>query len=50
MSQVVIENPIINSPFDEPTRHFRFNDKGVANGEAAGMGTSFKKLTEINAI
>jgi hypothetical protein len=25
MSQVVIENPIINSPFDEPTRHFRFS-------------------------
>jgi type III restriction enzyme len=26
MSQVVIENPIINSPFDEPTRHFRFSE------------------------
>ncbi len=25
MSQVVIENPIINSPFDEPTRHFLFS-------------------------
>jgi hypothetical protein len=22
MSQVVIENPILNSPFDEPDRHF----------------------------
>ncbi len=22
MSQVVIDNPIINRPFDEPTRHF----------------------------
>ena len=30
MSQVVIENPIINSPFDEPTRHFRFSDEGIA--------------------
>jgi type III restriction enzyme len=29
--QVVIENPIINSPFDEPTRHFRFSDKGITN-------------------
>ena len=28
MSQVVIENPIINSPFSEPTRHFRFVDGG----------------------
>lgn len=25
MGQVVIENPIINSPFDEPIRHFRFS-------------------------
>ncbi len=31
MTQVVIENPIINSPFDEPTRHFRFNDEGITN-------------------
>ena len=29
MSQVVIENPIINSPFDEPTRHFRYSDQGI---------------------
>ena len=29
MSQVVIENPIMNSPFDEPTRHFRFNHEGI---------------------
>jgi hypothetical protein len=29
MSQVVIENAIINSPFDEPTRHFRFTGKGT---------------------
>lgn len=31
MSQVVIDNPIINSPFDEPTRHFRFSDEGITN-------------------
>ncbi len=31
MSQVVIENPVINSPFDEPTRHFRFTDEGITN-------------------
>ncbi len=31
MRQVVIENPIINSPFDEPTRHFRFSDEGITN-------------------
>jgi type III restriction enzyme len=31
MRQVVIENPIINSPFEEPTRHFRFTDEGITN-------------------
>jgi type III restriction enzyme len=31
MSQVVITNPVINSPFDEPTRHFRFTDEGITN-------------------
>jgi type III restriction enzyme len=40
MSQVVIENPIINSPFDEPTRHFRFNDEGITSEQADGRRTS----------
>jgi type III restriction enzyme len=31
MPPVVIENPIINSPFDEPSRHFRFGDEGITN-------------------
>ena len=31
MSQTVIENPIINSPFIEPARHFRFTDEGITN-------------------
>lgn len=31
MTQTVIENPIINSPFVEPTRHFRFADEGITN-------------------
>jgi type III restriction enzyme len=31
MPQVVIENPIINSPFQEPRRHFRFTDEGITN-------------------
>jgi len=29
--QVVIDNPILNSPFDEPTRHFEFGDEGITN-------------------
>ena len=40
MSQVVIENPIINSPFDEPTRHFRFSDEGITDEIADGRRTS----------
>ena len=31
MPQVVIGNPVINSPFKEPTRHFRFTDDGITN-------------------
>jgi len=31
MRQVIIENPVLNSPFDEPSRHFRFDDEGITN-------------------
>ncbi len=31
MQQVVIENPILNSPFKEPTQHFRFSDEGITD-------------------
>ena len=31
MPQVVIENPVINSPFEEPKRHFRFDEQGITN-------------------
>ena len=31
MQQVVIENPILNSPFKEPAHHFRFSDDGITN-------------------
>jgi type III restriction enzyme len=40
MNQVVIENPIINSPFDEPARHFKFDDEGITNEIADGRRTS----------
>jgi type III restriction enzyme len=29
--QVIIENPVINSAFEEPKRHFRFSDEGITN-------------------
>jgi type III restriction enzyme len=34
MKQVVIENPVINSPYLEPNRHFKFSDDGIT-GEIA---------------
>ena len=40
MRQVIIENPIINSPFDEPTRHFRFDDEGITNEIVEGRRIS----------
>jgi len=40
MNQVVIENPIINSPFDEPTRQFLFSDEGITSEIVDGRLTS----------
>ena len=34
MTQVIIENPILNSPYLEPTHHFMFNDEGSSNEQA----------------
>jgi len=36
MPQVVIENPVINSPFAEPQRHFRFDEDGITEEIAQG--------------
>ena len=40
MKQVVIENPVINSPFLEPTRHFRFTDEGITDEVSDGRRVS----------
>ena len=40
MPQVVIENPVINSPYTEPQRHFRFSDEGITNEIVDGRRTS----------
>jgi type III restriction enzyme len=31
VADTVIENPVINSPFAEPQRHFRFSNEGITN-------------------
>src|SRR5215217_4657318 len=40
MDQVVIENPVINSPYVEPARHFRFTDEGITNEVVEGRRPS----------
>jgi type III restriction enzyme len=37
---VVIDNPILNSPFREPERHFRFDQDGITNDIADGRRRS----------
>jgi type III restriction enzyme len=40
MPNRVIANPIINSPFSEPTRHFQFDDEGITDEIVAGRRSS----------
>ena len=40
MADAVIENPILNSPFREPARHWRFGDTGITNEIAEERRTS----------
>lgn len=37
---VVIDNPILNSPFAEPARHFRFDKDGITSEVAEGRRRS----------
>lgn len=40
MPDVTIENPILNSPFNEPTRHFKFTDEGITNEQVKARRAS----------
>jgi type III restriction enzyme len=40
MPRVVIENPILNSPFRLPTRHFKFSDDGITDEIIEGRRSS----------
>ncbi len=40
MPDVVIENPVINSPFEEPRRHFRFTEDGITDEVVEGRRIS----------
>ena len=40
MTTNAIDNPILNSAFREPTRHFKFTDEGISNEILAGRRPS----------
>ena len=40
MAKVTIDNPVINSPFEEPKRHFKFNARGITEEIAEGRRRS----------
>lgn len=40
MPDVVIENPILNGPYHEPKKHFKFTDDGISNEVVAERRTS----------
>ena len=40
MPQSVIENPVLNLPFDEPTRHFKFTDESITDEVLEGRRIS----------
>ena len=40
MSRVTIDNPVINSPFQEPQRHFKFTQRGITEDIAEGRRRS----------
>ena len=46
MSQVIIDNPVINSPFAEPRRHFRFDDNGITDQILPSRRRSTAHLTD----
>jgi type III restriction enzyme len=40
MSQTIIENPVINSPYSEPNRYFKFSNEGITNEIVPGRRVS----------
>jgi type III restriction enzyme len=40
MAEIIIENPILKSPFREPDRDWRFTDEGITNEIVAGRQAS----------
>ncbi|TVL98851.1 MAG: restriction endonuclease subunit R [Candidatus Brocadia sp. WS118] len=47
MADVIIENPVINSPYEEPRRYFRFTDEGITNEIIEGERRASSYFTPI---
>jgi adenine-specific DNA-methyltransferase len=47
MADALIENPILNSLFLEPKRHFKFTDEGITNKIVAGRRISSYFIAEL---
>jgi type III restriction enzyme len=45
MADALIENPILNSQFHEPRRHFKFTDEGITNEIVKGRRSSAYFIT-----
>ncbi len=50
MADVVIENPILNSPFREPSRHWRFGDTGITNEVVEGRRVRRVRVAVVPAV
>ena len=46
--EVVIQDSVINSPFGEPQRHFRFDDEGIANEIAHDWSAPLNPIVEVS--
>lgn len=40
MADAVIDNPILNSPFEEPSQHWKFERDGITNETRSATGFS----------
>jgi type III restriction enzyme len=45
----LIDNPVINSPFMEPQRHFRFDENGITDEIAPGQRLSVSRDCHASA-
>ncbi|MDP8206696.1 MAG: DEAD/DEAH box helicase family protein [Candidatus Electryonea clarkiae] len=50
MKTKTIENPIINSPFEEPARHFRFDESGITDDILTGRRNSTYRLPGVPGV